>query len=84
MGALILAVRGRVHQARGNLAEAISSFQSALSALPGDTPAWARRRAEYLAEIADSYEAGRRCRLVGVEAGEYGQSMPASTSLSVR
>ena len=51
------AMLGCVHQARGELPEAISCFNSALSLLPGDTPAWARQRAEYLAEIAESYEA---------------------------
>jgi tetratricopeptide (TPR) repeat protein len=57
MRALTPAMRARVHQARGELTEAIASFRSALSMLPADTPLLARRRAEYLAEIAESHEA---------------------------
>jgi tetratricopeptide (TPR) repeat protein len=56
MRAMTWAMQGRVHQAREELTEAIASYQSALSALPGFTPAWARYQAEYLAEIARSYQ----------------------------
>jgi DNA-binding SARP family transcriptional activator/tetratricopeptide (TPR) repeat protein len=57
MRATTQAMLGCVHQARGELPEAISCFRRALSLLPGDTPAWARYRADYLAEIAETYQA---------------------------
>ncbi len=50
------ALLGYAHQARRELPEAISCFRAAVSMLPGDTPAWARQRAEYLAEIAETYQ----------------------------
>ena len=57
MQVLTPAMLGCVHQARGELHEAIECFRSALSMLPGDSFAWARQRAEYLAEIAEAYQA---------------------------
>jgi DNA-binding SARP family transcriptional activator/tetratricopeptide (TPR) repeat protein len=51
------AMLGRIHQARGELPEAISCFRSAQAILPDDNPAWVRQRAEYLAEIAETYQA---------------------------
>jgi DNA-binding SARP family transcriptional activator len=57
MRAVMHDMLGRAHQARGELPEAISCFTSALEMLPGDTPAWAHRRAEYLAQIAGAYKA---------------------------
>ena len=57
MQVLTPAMLGCVHQARGELREAIECFRSALSMLPGDSFAWARQRAEYLAEIAEAYQA---------------------------
>jgi DNA-binding SARP family transcriptional activator/tetratricopeptide (TPR) repeat protein len=57
MRALTHDMLGRAHQARGELREAILCFRSALEMLPGGTPAWAHRRAEYLAQIAEAYQA---------------------------
>jgi tetratricopeptide (TPR) repeat protein len=57
MRAVTHVMQGRVHQARGELPEAIACFMSALSILPGDTPAWAQRRGDYLTQIAETYQA---------------------------
>jgi DNA-binding SARP family transcriptional activator len=56
MRALMRAMVGYVHQARGECLAAISCFESALAMLPGDASAWPWQRAEYLAEIAETYQ----------------------------
>jgi tetratricopeptide (TPR) repeat protein len=57
MRAVAQALLGYAHQARRELSDAISCFKSALSTLPGDSPAWARQRAYFLGEIAETYQA---------------------------
>jgi DNA-binding SARP family transcriptional activator len=57
MQAMMQAMCGRVRQARGEFPEAIACFRLALAKLPEDSHAWVRNRAEYLAEIAESYQA---------------------------
>jgi tetratricopeptide (TPR) repeat protein len=46
-----------VHQARGELREAIACFESALSVPPRGDSGWIWQQAEYLGEIAETYQA---------------------------
>jgi tetratricopeptide (TPR) repeat protein len=56
--ALAQSTLGRLHQARGELGEAIACFQSVQAVLPEDVaPGLAWLRAECLAEMAETYQA---------------------------
>jgi len=57
MRSMTQALLGYAHQGRREFPEAILCFRAAMSLLPGDPPSRVRQRAEYLAEIAETYQA---------------------------